>query len=205
MEADMSQRAVRWSGKRPTLSDEEFILAWNRSESIAEVVERLAETSRQRGLAAVTASYVNYKGFQLRRSGAALKQFRKGRPLSSAKKVIGDERFARIWNESNTIDEVVTQLALIATENGIDSPSRAEVDGWVRGLRQDGVKLRRMPPPRRACKPGSTRVRVLELFAQGMIASDIALKVGVSKQRVSQILAESGFAGRATPIREGAA
>jgi hypothetical protein len=186
----MRQNGGRRSSKRPSLSDEDIVLAWNESESVAEVVARLGEVARQRGLPAVTASHVNYKGFQLRRAGVALKQFRKGRPLSSAKKATGDERFARIWNESDTIDEVVSQLALIATENGIGSPSRAEVKGWARALRQGGMTLRRMPP-RRASVPGSTRLRVLDLFGKGVIASRIAATLGVSKQRVSQILGGS--------------
>jgi hypothetical protein len=186
----MRQRSKYRGVFRANISDDDFLAAWNRSHSVSEVVGRLADIARRQGFAPPGASQVNLRAHRLRRAGVELKGFRRGRPPCGAKTAIGEERFVSVWNESSSLDAAVRRLAEIAAGAGAAAPSRSAASQWARRLRHRGLKLRRIPRPKSA-SPSPTRLRVLELFRQGTAPRDIAAAIGVSRQRVSQILATS--------------
>jgi DNA-binding transcriptional regulator GbsR (MarR family) len=105
------------------VDSEEFVRAWQTSESVSEVSDRL-------GLSKLSASV---KASHLRSAGVPLKKFRTGTGSDPAE-------FIAVWNEASTLDEAAERLGVQKTSASMRASH----------LRKGGYAVKRFPRGRRS-------------------------------------------------------
>lgn len=110
------------------VDSEEFVRAWQTSESVAEVATRLSMSKLS---ASVKASH-------LRRAGVPLKKFRTGTGSDPAE-------FIAIWNSATSLDEAAERLGVQKTSASMRASH----------LRKGGYPVKRFPRGRRTRDMGT--------------------------------------------------